>query len=232
MSPLLAITFDWYGTLAEHRNGIGRGSQFASYLASKGLSADPWDRGILFDLFDFYADSYRPRSLDQEKRAFWVEFTRQLFAKANVRCPSNEAAVHADMIRDIFGPGAFKLFSEVKQVLPILKKRKLRLGVISNWQRGLNHFCEELEITPYLDVIVSSADVGFEKPDIRIFSIVLKRLGAMPEHTVHVGDSIDDDVHGAIQAGLRAIHLDRNNAESRPSENQVQNLYQLEQFLA
>jgi FMN phosphatase YigB (HAD superfamily) len=201
MTMPLAITFDWYGTLADHRDGIGRRRRFVAYLASRGLKADPWDGRILYDVFDYYADGYRPNSSDQEKRSFWIEFTRLFFERANVNCTPNAAQIHADSIRDIFGPGCFCLFSDVRQTLSGLKGRGVRLGVISNWQRGLNHFCAELDIAPYFDAIISSAEVGYEKPDARIFKEALTQLKVPPEHTLHVGDSINDDFNGATEAG-------------------------------
>src|SRR5687767_10654188 len=98
----LAITFDWYGTLADHRGiGGGRGRRFVTYLASKGFEADPWDRRILHDVFDYYADAYWPKSSEGEKHTFWIEFTRRLFENTNTRCTSDEICVHSGTIREI-----------------------------------------------------------------------------------------------------------------------------------
>jgi FMN phosphatase YigB (HAD superfamily) len=65
----VAITFDSYGTLADHRLGVGRGRQFRDYLASQGLSGDPWDRRVLYKVFDYYAGVYHPELSDSEKRS-------------------------------------------------------------------------------------------------------------------------------------------------------------------
>ena len=42
-------------------------TSFETYLASRGLKADPWDRRILYDVFDYYVDAYRPKSSDRKK---------------------------------------------------------------------------------------------------------------------------------------------------------------------
>jgi putative hydrolase of the HAD superfamily len=47
--------------------------------------------------------------------------------------------------------------------------------------------------------------VGYIKPNPRIFEIALHDLGAVPEHTVHVGDNPLLDVYGAKASGCRAI---------------------------
>lgn len=150
MTTPVAITFDWYGTLADHRLGTGRGRQFCDFLASQELSGAPWDRRMFSELFDYYAAVYRPGLSDSKKRSFWTEFTRLLFDKTRVHCLPDEISAHAPAISGIFGSRCFHLFPEVKEVLSDFKARGLRLGLISNWQRGLNYFCEELGIAPYL----------------------------------------------------------------------------------
>jgi putative hydrolase of the HAD superfamily len=61
----------------------------------------------------------------------------------------------------------------------------------------------------HFETIVISGEVGVAKPDPRIFSIVLERLGVEAKDAVMVGDSLARDVEGAHRAGLRAIWLDR-----------------------
>src|SRR6476469_7172103 len=140
-STIEAVTFDWYGTLATHRNK-GRKALFSEYLASHGLEAAPWDRGILYEVFDYYGRAYNPESSDHEKRAFWVEFTQRLFERAAVRGVTRaDSDVHAAAIGAIFGPACFQLYPDVQPVLSALKGSGLRLAVISNWHSGLNLFC-------------------------------------------------------------------------------------------
>jgi len=227
----VAITFDWYGTLADHRLGVGRGRQFRDYLASQGLSGDPWDRRVLYEVFDYYAGVYRPELSDSEQRSVWTEFTRLLFKSSKVSCPPDQIGAHAHAISEIFGSSCFRLFAEAKETLSALKTKDLRLGLISNWQRGLHCFCEELGIAPYFDVIISSADVGYEKPDPRIFREALTRLRTSPEETLHVGDSIDDDIGGAKAAGLDALLVDRRGVHAGFSGRKVSDLHELRRIL-
>lgn len=99
--------------------------------------------------------------------------------------------------------------------------------MVSNWQRGLDCFCEELGIAQYFDVIMSSADVGYEKPDPRIFTEALARLRTPPEGTLHVGDSINDDIEGAKAAGLDALLVDRRGLHGGFSGRRVSDLHEL-----
>jgi putative hydrolase of the HAD superfamily len=56
--------------------------------------------------------------------------------------------------------------------------------------------------------VIDSTVVGVAKPDPRIFEIALGRAGVPPAETVHVGDSLANDVAGGRAAGITPIHLD------------------------
>ena len=54
-----------------------------------------------------------------------------------------------------------------------------------------------------------SGDHGISKPDARLFGHALASLGATAAESVHVGDSWDKDVAGALGAGLRVVWFNR-----------------------
>ncbi len=60
-----------------------------------------------------------------------------------------------------------------------------------------------------MDFYLISAIFGAAKPDPKIFRAALEKANVKAEESVHVGDSLEDDVRGAYQAGIRAIWLDR-----------------------
>ena len=64
-------------------------------------------------------------------------------------------------------------------------------------------------MAPYFDEIVSSADVGYRKPNPMIFTIALERMGLAPSEVMHVGDRPDADGAGAADAGIAPVILDR-----------------------
>jgi FMN phosphatase YigB (HAD superfamily) len=211
-AKIQAVTFDWFGTLATHREKKGRGARFREYLAQHGLQSAPWDRRCLYEAFDYYADTYRPELSADEKLRVWRRFTEILFGLLQVKGETaNRPDFHAPAIRDNFGPACFQLFDDVEPPLNALKQNGLRLGVISNWHRGLDSFCAEMNLSGLIDVVVASSDVGVEKPDSRIFAETVRRLGVRPEEAIHVGDLVEDDLNGAVAAGLGAVLIDRSN---------------------
>jgi putative hydrolase of the HAD superfamily len=101
----------------------------------------------------------------------------------------------------------------------------MRLAIISDWQKGLPYFCEELGI--YFDTVVASADTGFQKPDPRLFEAARARLGVAAQETLHVGDSAED-VQGARAAGFAAVLLAR---QGRPESAEAPVITNLQELL-
>jgi FMN hydrolase / 5-amino-6-(5-phospho-D-ribitylamino)uracil phosphatase len=56
---------------------------------------------------------------------------------------------------------------------------------------------------------LSAGTFGISKPDARIFHAACERLGCMPQEVLHVGDDALLDVEGALAAGMKAIWVNR-----------------------
>jgi HAD superfamily hydrolase (TIGR01509 family) len=97
---------------------------------------------------------------------------------------------------------------EAPRALETLRRLGLRLAVVSNSNGTVARLLEALGLAGWLDAVVDSGVVGFEKPDPRIFRHAAAALGVEPAEAVHVGDLYSVDVVGARAAGARAILLD------------------------
>jgi len=87
-------------------------------------------------------------------------------------------------------------------------RRERRVGLITNGFSDIQWAkIEQLGLRDLLDPLIVSQDVGFAKPDPRIFAVALERVGCSAEEAAHVGDSLADDVAGARGAGLFAVWL-------------------------
>lgn len=60
------------------------------------------------------------------------------------------------------------------------------------------------------DHVLTSGEVGANKPDIRVFQTAARRWDLKPEQTWYIGDSYEHDIAGAKNAGWHTIWLDRN----------------------
>ena len=101
----------------------------------------------------------------------------------------------------------FELYDDVPDALAALRAAGFRIGLVSNASRDVREFAVHhgLEV----DAGISSFHHGRTKPHASIFRAVLDLLGAEPAEAVMVGDTIADDIEGALALGMRAILLDR-----------------------
>jgi HAD superfamily hydrolase (TIGR01549 family) len=100
---------------------------------------------------------------------------------------------------------------EVLPAIDALRRRGLRIVVVSNANGTLRAHLDRLQLTSRFDVVLDSADEGVEKPDPRLFEIALEKSAARKDTTIHVGDLYYVDVVGARSAGLRGVLLDEAN---------------------
>lgn len=99
----------------------------------------------------------------------------------------------------------FRPFAEVPEVLRAARERGVRLVVVSNWDVSLHDVLEETGLAPLLDGAVTSAEVGSAKPDGAIFARGLELAGVAAADAIHVGDSVEHDVAGALAAGIEPL---------------------------
>ncbi len=104
----------------------------------------------------------------------------------------------------------FGLYDDVLPCLGTLRAAGIRMALLTN---ALGHGVEEIvahfALDDYMDVAVSSVETGAVKPAPRMYSTLFALLGVRPAAVVMVGDSVQDDVEGAVAAGAAGILLDR-----------------------
>jgi len=103
----------------------------------------------------------------------------------------------------------FVAYPDAAGALRELRRRGLRLVVVSNWDVSLHERLAETGLAELVDGAVASAEVGSAKPDPAIFAHGLALAGVSAGAAWHVGDSPEADVRGALAAGLRAVLLAR-----------------------
>ena len=98
---------------------------------------------------------------------------------------------------------------DAHDLLRDLRKRKFRLGVISNWGEDLPEYLASFGLAGYFRVVIASEAVGASKPHREIFLRGLSALDARPREAVHVGDDYWADIVGARGIGIHPVLLDR-----------------------
>jgi putative hydrolase of the HAD superfamily len=136
----------------------------------------------------------------------WIAFTEQIVLGMGGD-PSGARACATDMVREWERHENFSLYEDALPVLDELRRHEIRIGLISNGQRDLDEFTSHHALD--VDAVVGSKAHGRIKPHASIFVAALELLGVVPNETVMVGDSYEDDIEGARALGIRAILLDR-----------------------
>jgi putative hydrolase of the HAD superfamily len=94
------------------------------------------------------------------------------------------------------------------ETLRTLRKRGLRIGVVSNSRGDVAGLLSRLGLGELLDTVIDSGILGVEKPDPAIFRAGLAGLGVEASRCAYVGDLPSVDVRGARRADLEPILID------------------------
>jgi HAD superfamily hydrolase (TIGR01549 family) len=168
-----------------------------------GLAAVMHDRDVIPALANaFRADTVACHGTQQELL---------LTAWLQQRVPALKTA-HPDEIEDRIWRAVVTLSPSpgAVDVLQRLAHDGVRLAAISNAAFSGRVLLAELSrhgMGRFLQFVLSSADLGVRKPATTIFNVALERLAARPEHAWFIGDTFDEDVAGALDAGLTVFWL-------------------------
>ncbi len=115
-----------------------------------------------------------------------------------------------------------KLYPETIETLKALKEKKLRLAIITNApQNNIRPLLERFGMNDLFEGVFVSSETGKLKTE-GLFETALKELELKPKDVIEIGDSIETDIKGAEQAGIKAYLLDRKGR--REFENKISTL--------
>lgn len=114
------------------------------------------------------------------------------------------------------------VISGAHEVMDYLKQRGYRMHMCSNGFHEVQYKkLDACGLRDYFDTIILSEDAGVNKPSKAYFDYALKVSGASRETTLMIGDNLQSDILGALNAGLDAMLFNRWQV---PSEEFPQNL--------
>lgn len=217
--PLAAVTFDFWETLVrDSPDNLTRAR--ARRIASLGTVLERAGCGRPLPAIERAHD----RCGEEITAHFWA-VNRDPSIQDQVRlffdclesglCERLDAALFADAV-DAYGVPAIEyppdLMPGARDAVRALAARGIRLGIVSNTGRTpgvvLRRILERYDLLRYFDAVAISYsdEVGFRKPDARIFTRTLQALGVSASRALHVGDNPHDDVVGARACGMRTAH--------------------------
>jgi putative hydrolase of the HAD superfamily len=207
-----AVFFDFYQTLVHYQPSQEELEAAALKNLGINVTADALRRPILTaNEFIYQKIAARPlsRRSREETMALYAEYQRIVLKEAGIAADEKIVLRLLGMMQQ--AKMDLVLFDDVMPALDDLKKRGLKLGLISNIERDMSATLDKLGLSAQLDIVVTSQDAGCTKPQPEIFQYVLKKAGIQPAKAVYVGDQYQVDVIGAEGAGMKGILIDRDN---------------------
>ena len=177
-------------------------------------------QNIDINLEEFLA-VYKPLNLE-----FWRLYREEKITKSELRYQRLKKAFDAiqfsisdDLIDALaidyidYLPHFNHLFDGTLNVLEYLKP-KYQLHIITNgFEEIQSKKMVSSNIINYFNAVITSESVGVKKPNAKVFEHALQKAGATKDNSIMIGDSIEADVYGAMNVGIKAIHCNFDDKE-------------------
>ena len=196
MKNIKAIIFDAYGTLFDVnsaaqkcKNKIGdKWEAFANYWRTNQLEYT-WLRSLMNRHKDFW--QITEDSLDKSMKVF---------------------NINKDMKTELLNLyKKLSPFSEVKETLEKLKKKEMKLSILSNGTPELlNELVDSNKLDAIFDDIFSIEEVGIYKPDSKVYDLPINKYKIKPNEIIFLSANTWD-VSGGGNYGYNSIWVNRNN---------------------
>lgn len=231
------LLFDAYGTLVELDDFYGR---LQRGFAAQGvpLCEHVTRKAAHVEMRHYIANVLRARDFES-----WTALRRECAAVLGdaVRDNGVPHELSLDALLEILSESiVFRLYPETREVLEVLHRRGVPMGVLSNWDYQLPQRFEELDLARYFCFVLSSSQAGIEKPGEELFRFGFAHARqAVPElspgQCVYIGDHYEKDVQGAQSAGLRPVWIVRDERDlpsgDTPSDASVTIIKSLRELL-
>jgi putative hydrolase of the HAD superfamily len=227
MNEIQVVFFDVGGTLVELNGSVG--DIYGRFARRYGIDREP------AAMTDAFSRSFReqpplafPRGTpEDELHGLERDWWRRLVLDVIPGVPQFD-----DFFSEVYEffreREAWRLFDDAIPTLAKLKNRGLRLAIISNYDSRIDDLLRDFEIERFFDGVHVSSRSGAAKPDRDIFLSALRYHQIAPHEALHVGDSLREDIEGALAVGITAVLIDRN--QSYASNNELIRISRLDEL--
>ncbi len=129
-------------------------------------------------------------------------------------------------------PHKIHVYPDVPPTLEWLRSDGYKLGVVTSGPSYQKLKLRVAKLDRYFDVIVTRDDVNAIKPEPRIFLHAIEQLGIEPEDAMMIGDSLQQDVYGAKNIGMKGVWINRKNEKGYNfADFEIRTLHELRKIL-
>jgi len=217
---LKAVLFDLGGTLIQTPSISEIMKQM---LEAKGILRPIEEIEKAWEEADTNMGGYK--NLPVLREEFWIKWNSKILETLGVH--KNQKTLATYIFEFWWDYANARLYPEVMKVLQRLRKRGLKLGIVTNGLKiDIDKLLPQVRLTNTFDIVVVIDSVGKMKPDKDIFLHALKKLDVKPHEALFIGNQIEEDYNGPRNAGMKALLIDRENK----SEENVHKIRSLEEI--
>ncbi len=217
-----AVLFDLGGTLIKTSEIP---AVLKRILQHQGISRSLEEISLAWDVAEKKFDFQELTALLEE---FWVRLNSYVLTQLNVMSDRRELAEF--IATRWWDFSEVTLYSDARTVLPALKERGLKMGVVTNGlQSDVAQILPKIGLQNFFNVVVAIDTLERMKPDVAVFRYALQRLKVPASRTVFVGDEVEADYIGSRKAGLTAYLIDRER-KSAQGFNRISSLTDLIEY--
>jgi putative hydrolase of the HAD superfamily len=109
------------------------------------------------------------------------------------------------------------LFPYCTEIMDYLTEKNYKLHLITNGFEKTQHSKLKYSgLDKYFTEVITSEGSNSLKPNKEIFEFAFQKTGALPEQSIMIGDTIDVDIAGAVNAGIDQVHVNHLTNEPVP----------------
>lgn len=122
-----------------------------------------------------------------------------------------------------------KLYPHALEALKELKKRNLKVGLVSNTCFPADFHRKDLKrfgLLKFFDFTLFSSEFGYRKPHRAIYqqALLFLKMQNNPEQVIFFGDLLGNDVQGPIGAGMTGVLVDHGNTNEYSEYGKITSL--------
>lgn len=211
------IIWDFDGTLA-YREGMW--SQAVVDVVNRNFTKISLERADISKHLSsgFFWHSPETAHLHVSNSEIWWNHHYKIFENAIVKTTNltskNVQQVLPQIRQEFLNPATWTVYSDVLSSLSELSSAGWRHVVLSNHVPELADLIESLGLLDFFEMIVTSAEIGYEKPNGLAFEAVTKNLPNNSKIRM-IGDNYSADVLGAKSVGIEAILVRNKNEHAK-----------------
>ncbi len=124
------------------------------------------------------------------------------------------------------------LFPHAHEVLTYLHEKYMLHIITNGFQEAQYIKLDSADLSKYFAEIIISEHTGFKKPDVNIFYHSLEKANATAEDCLMIGDGLEVDVIGALNAGWDAVFFNPDKTQHNEKVTfEISSLDELKSFL-